>query len=433
MLCIAGGGDVESINLWVKAGDVVNEAAGTRGGIVVAQAGRAHLMEVMCDEAAMTPWRRPGLKGTLVSKPSLHRNAVAYVEDVLRSGWWGYGPVAQTLEAAVVDLYDGEQQVLATSSCTAAMHLALRAAGVGPGDEVIVPAFTYVSTAVVAVYCGATPVFADVDPETLTITPGTVEPLLSKRTRAIMPMHYAGPAQDFGAIRDLVRDREITVIEDAAHAFGSRRDGRMVASEAAFAAFSFAPTKQIASSNGGLLIFKDPALRDEINQLAFLGLAKDTYNRTIAQGVSPPQLVNRVGHKYKIDDVAAAIAYAGVRDLDDIVGHRAKLAEHYYERLGGSERVQLLPRSNAEISWYIMPVRVHEDQRDHVRAALAEANVDTTVHYPSLLEQPAFVGARGEAPVTARECRRVLSLPMHLACDLDEVDRVCDIVLRAVH
>lgn len=385
------------------------------------------------DDTATVPWRRPSLKGTLVSKPTLHDQAIAYVEDVLRSGWWGYGPVAQTLEAAVVDLYASEQQVLATSSCTSAMHLALRASGIGPGDEVIVPAFTYVSTAVVAVYCGATPVFADIDPETMTVTPATIEPLLTERTRAIMPMHYAGPAQDFGAIRDLVRGRDITVVEDAAHAFGSRRDGRMVASDAAFAAFSFAPTKQIASSNGGLLIYKDPALKDTINQLAFLGLAKDTYNRTIAQGVSPPQLVNRIGHKYKIDDVAAAIAYAGVRDLDHIVRHRARLADLYYERLGSDGRVQLLPRSNAEISWYIMPVRVAAEQRDQVRAALAEANVDTTVHYPNLLEQPAFESCRGDAPVTARECRRVLSLPMHLGVDLDEVDRICDIVQRTLH
>jgi dTDP-4-amino-4,6-dideoxygalactose transaminase len=375
------------------------------------------------------PWRRPSLKATLVSKPSLHRNAIAYVEDVLRSGWWGYGPVSQALERAVADLYDGTQNVLATSSCTSAMHLALHAAGVGPGDEVIVPAFTYVSTAVVAVYCGATPVFADVEEDTLTISARTVEPLLTSRTRAVMPMHYAGPARDFGEIRDLVAGRGVTVIEDAAHAFGSRHGGGFVAADADFAAFSFAPTKQLASSNGGLLLYRDPAIRDAINQLAFLGLAKDTFNRTVAEGVSPPQVVNRIGHKYKIDDVAAAIAYAGFEELPEIMGHRARVAERYYERLAGRDTVRLLPRSNDETSWYIFPIRVEAAKRDRLRAALAEANVDTTVHYPNLLEQPAFRGARGEAPVTEREARRVLSLPMHRSIGEDEVDRIAEVVL----
>ena len=131
------------------------------------------------------PWRRPELKSTLVSKPALPGNAIPYVEAVLSSGWWGYGPVAQRLQSSVEELYAGRLNALATTSCTAAMHLALRCAGVGRGDEVIVPAFTYVSTAIVAVYAGAGPVFADVDPVTLTISAETVERVLSKRTRAI--------------------------------------------------------------------------------------------------------------------------------------------------------------------------------------------------------------------------------------------------------
>ena len=238
-------------------------------------------------EPTAAPWQRPALKSTLVSKPALNEAAVAYVEDVLRSGWWGYGPVAQHLQATIESLYDGRQNALATSSCTAAMHLALRAAGVGPGDEVIVPAFTYVSTAVGAVYCGAEPVFADIDPATLTLSAETVAPLLSERTRAIIPMHYAGPPADFEPIRELVAGRNITVIEDAAHAFGSMRDGQRVGAGAEFTAFSFAPTKQIASTNGGILLYRDGERRTEINQLAFLGLAADTYNRMVAQGVSP--------------------------------------------------------------------------------------------------------------------------------------------------
>jgi dTDP-4-amino-4,6-dideoxygalactose transaminase len=242
-------------------------------------------------------------------------------------------------------------------------------------------------------------------------------------------MHYAGPATSFDPIRALAADRKITVIEDAAHAFGSMRDGRPVGASADFAAFSFAPTKQIASCNGGMLLFRDPERRTEINQLAFLGLAADTYNRTIAKGVSPTQHVARIGHKYKIDDVAAAIALASVETLDEIVAHRTALVERYYDHLERVSDVQLLPRDrSAATCWYIMPIRVPEEKRDGLRARLAELNVDSTVHYPNLMEQPAFRDCRGEVPITARESRRVVSLPLHRHLGLEEVDRICEAV-----
>ena len=395
---------------------------------LVAEAPDADLGSITAafESKAPSHWKRPPLKSTLVSKPYLYPGALDYVTEVLRSGWWGYGPVSQGLEAQIEGLYGQQQHVLGTSSCTAAMHLALRCVGVGPGDEVIVPAFTYVSTAVVAVYCGAEPVFADVDPITLTLTAETVEEQLTDRTRAIIPMHFAGPPRDFDPIRRLVAGRNIAVIEDAAHAFGSVRDGMLVGAGSEFAAFSFAPTKQIASSNGGVLLFRDEERRAEINQLAFLGLAADTYKRTTATGVSPPQHVARIGHKYKIDDLAAAVAYAAVEHVDDIVEHRAALVRAYCEQLADLAEVEVLPHdANARISWYIMPIRVPAEKRDGLRAHLAAHNIDSTVHYPNLLEQPAFKDARGSAPVTARECRRVVSLPLHHNIDLAEIDRIC--------
>jgi len=307
------------------------------------------------------------------------------------------------------------------------MHLALRAHGVGPGDEVIVPAFTYVSTAIVATYCGAEPVFADVDPKTLAITADTIAPLLTERTRAIIAMHYAGPPADFDPIRALVKDKGIAIIEDAAHAFGSTRDGGYVGAKADYAAFSFAPTKQVASSNGGLLLFKDAAKRDEIDQLAFLGLAVDTFGRTVAKGVSPTQEVVRLGNKYKGDDLASAVAFAALERLDEIVAYRGTLVDRFYERLSDVKDVQLQPRDdNCTISWYIMPIRVPANRRDALRAHLAAADIGNTVHYPNLREQKAFSPFRGDVPVTAEETKRIISLPLHEQVTLAEVDRICD-------
>ena len=377
--------------------------------------------------SAATRWPRQALTTTLVSKPYLSPKAMAYVQEVLETGWWGYGPVSKDLQAEVEKLYDHKMHALATSSCTAAMHLALRAHGVGPGDEVIVPAFTYVSTAIVATYCGAEPVFADVDPETLAITADSVAPLLNERTKAVIAMHYAGPPADFDPIRALVASKNIAVIEDAAHAFGSVRDGQLVGAEADFAAFSFAPTKQIASSNGGILLFKDAAMRDEIDQLAFLGLAVDTFGRTVAKGVSPIQEVVRLGNKYKGDDLASAVAFAAVERLDEIVAYRGALVDRFYERLSDVREVQLQPRAeNSQISWYIMPIRVPADRRDALRAHLAEANIGNTVHYPNLREQKAFSPFKGDVPVTEVEAKRIISLPLHEAVTLAEVDRICD-------
>ena len=370
-------------------------------------------------------WSRPVLKSTLVSKPYLSPAASGYVQEVLDSGWWGYGPVSRDLEAKVEALYGENYCALATSSCTAAMHLALSSLDIGPGDEVIVPAFTYVSTAIVATYCGAEPVFADADPKTLTVTLETIEPLVTDRTKAIICMHYAGPPADFEAIRAFAADRGLAVIDDAAHAFGSVSEGRRVGTGGDFIAFSFAPTKQIASSSGGILLFKDAGLKDKINQLAFLGLAVDTFGRTVASGVTPTQEVVRLGNKYKADDLASAVAYAALERLDEIVAYRGQLVDRFYEHLSDVDQVQLQPRSSKNIeSWYIMPIRVPAERRDDLRAHLAGKDIGNTVHYPNLKEQRAFLSSRGHVPVTAAEAARVISLPLHESVTLDEVDRI---------
>jgi perosamine synthetase len=149
----------------------------------------------------------------------------------------------------------------------------------------------------------------------------------------------------------------------------------------------------------------------------------------VAKGVSPTQHVARIGHKYKIDDLAAAVAFASIERLEEIVEHRGALIERYYGQLEDLQQVQLLPRrTNAKISWYIMPIRVPAARRDGLRAHLAERNIDSTVHYPNLLEQPAFQGCRGDAAVTARETRRVISLPLHQSLEPAEVDRICEAV-----
>lgn len=373
------------------------------------------------------PWARGPEKPLAVSRPSIAGPELRYVEEVLRSGWWGYGPVAHHLEGAFAAFCGGGVQVLAVSSCTAALHLALLAAGVGPGDEVIVPALTFVATVAAVAHTGATPRFADVDPETLSLLPESVERELSGKTRVILPVDFAGVPADLPALAQLAANRGITLIEDAAHAMGSLREGRRVGTLSPFTCFSFAPTKQIPSCSGGLLVYQDPVAEAKLRELSNLGLRVDTRQRSDACGAGPANEVVRVGYRYRMDDVSAAIAVAQLEALATTNARRGELVARYrrhLEEIPGCEPINV-PQS-VEPSWYILPVRVPEARRDPLREHLASQGIDSSVHYPSLLEQPAFSGFPGHAPVAARESRRLVSLPLSTTMTCADVDRVCE-------
>lgn len=379
------------------------------------------------DKAVAPPWRRPTHALLRISRPAAGARERAYVEDVLASGWWGYGPVCRHLERQAAELIGSGRNVLAVSSCTAALHLALAAAGVGLGDEVIVPAITYVATAAAVRHAGAVPVFADVDPASLMLTAATVEPLLGPRVRAVIPVHYAGVAGEFDPVRALVAGRGIAVVEDAAHALGAlRRDGRPVGAEGAFACFSFAPTKPLASISGGLLVFDDPDLAGRLAAGSCLGLETDTLSRFETRGLVG-QHVQRLGWHYRANDMAAAIAVAQMERLEEIRSRRAGLEALYREGLADLPGVQLLPVSGTPC-WYLMAIRVAAERRDPLRLALREQGVDCGIHYSCLLRQPLFAGCRGQVEVADREAARIVTLPLHEGLVPADVVRVCGIV-----
>ena len=380
------------------------------------------------------PWTRKPVKSLPVSRPSLLGPELIYVEEVLRSGWWGYGLVAQYLEKLFAQYCGPNVHALAVSSCTAALHLAIAAARVQAGDEVIVPGITYVSTAAAVVHAGATPRFADIDPSTLTISPEAVERELSPRTRAIIPVHYAGVPADISSIEQLVHERSIVLIEDAAHAMGAERDGCRVGSRSSFTCFSFAPTKHVPSCGGGMLLFRDGSLTTQLRELSNLGLRVDTYQRSTQLGVAPANEVIRIGYKYRMDDVTAAIAVAQFERMQEILDRRAALVARYYYNLRSVKGIELIaiPESTKP-SWYIMPIRVPASVRDVIRVRLASEGIDTSIHYPCLIEQPAFKDMPGNTPVASREAQRLISLPLHTEMTINEVDRVCEIIADYLH
>jgi dTDP-4-amino-4,6-dideoxygalactose transaminase len=380
------------------------------------------------------PWQRPSSEVLRISRPHLTERELSYVVEVLRSGWWGYGPVARHLETIIAAGMGHQRHVLAVSSCTAALHLALVAAGVAPGDEVIVPAITYVATAAAVRHAGAEPVFADVDPGTLTLTAATVEPLLGPRTRAIMPVHYAGLGTDFDPVRALVAGRPIAVIEDAAHALGARRaDGLPVGAAGPFTCFSFAPTKPLASCSGGLIVFADGELAGNLAASSCLGLELDTFSRFSDRRDLPVQHVARLGWHYRANDVACALAVAQIERMEEVRAHRARLERAYRQRLGMLEEVELLPSPDGGLPcWYLLSIRVPAERRDSLRLRLAAAGIDSGIHYSSLHRQPFFADCRGDVPVAERESARIVTLPLHEGLGEHDVERVCSVVRSAL-
>ena len=391
------------------------------------------LIQEMLQERQGVPWKREPGKSLPVSRPCLVGPEFTYVEEVLRSGWWGYGPVARYLEGLFAQWCGADAQALAVSSCTAALHLALMVAGVGPGDEVIVPALTFVSTAAAVVHAGATPRFADVDPSTLSLAPEAVERELSSRTRAVIPVDFAGVPADTHSIEQVVEDRSIVIIEDAAHAMGAERDGHRVGSRSPFTCFSFAPTKQVPSCAGGMLVYRDKSLTPQLRELSNVGLRVDTHQRSICQGTGPANEVVRIGYRYRMNDVTAAIAVAQFQQLEEIMSHRAALVAWYYDNLSSIETIELIKVPDlAKPSWYIMPIKVPASMRNALRDYLASKGIDTSVHYPSLSKQPAFRSIPSSAPVASQAARRLISLPLHNRMTISDVDKVCEIMVDYV-
>lgn len=378
-----------------------------------------------CDEVAI-PWQRPARRPYPVSRPVLSERAKAYLAEVLASGWWGYGPVARQLERVCAELLGERFGVLATSSCTGALHLALLAEGIGPGDEVILPAFTYVSTAAVIRYTGATPIFADIDPTTKMIDVKSANRRLSARTRAVIAVHYAGQPGPFGPLSQWAKASGLVMIEDCAHALGSLdENGQPVGASADYAAFSFAATKPLPSCGGGILTYADKSKADKIASLSMLGLTTDTFTRFHDSQKLPAQIVGELGYHYRINDVAAALALAQLEDLPMIRAQRMKLIRRYLALLDGVDGLTLPVWSGeTQPCWYLMTVQVDPAKRDPLRRWLADRRIDTSVHYPNLASGPVFLDGHAKLPVTKAVAETVLSLPLFGDMTLADVDHV---------
>jgi dTDP-4-amino-4,6-dideoxygalactose transaminase len=378
----------------------------------------------------MSDWRVP------LTDIAMPEQDVRAVLDCLESGWLTMGPRTQAFEQALAR-YVGVEHTVTVSSGTAALHLACLAAGVGPGDEVIVPSFTFVASASAARYAGAEPVLCDVrSPHDFNIDPEDVARRITARTRAIVAVHFCGYPADLQPLRELCDEHGLTLIEDCAQAIGARLDeaGRQVGTVGELGAFSFFSKKQLCVGEGGMVTTADDSLAERVRLLRSHALSSSTWDRHHEH--APAYDVVDVGFNYRLDEPRAALGLSRLARLQDSIAARRATVRAYRERLADVPGVELCfdERAVERSSHFAFPVLLADrDTRDRFRSDLKDNGIQTT-WYPALhtfTEYRQFAPAGG-LPRTLEAADRHCALPLSSGMDDDEVETVVDVVRAAV-
>jgi dTDP-4-amino-4,6-dideoxygalactose transaminase len=367
------------------------------------------------------------------SRPCLGDEEIDEVVRVLYSGWLTSGPRVQRFEREFAS-YVGCEHALAVSSCTAALHLALLAHEIGPGDEVITSAMTWPATANCVEHVGARPVFVDVDPGTLQISLEAVAAAITTRTRAILPVHFAGQACDLDGLAAIAAGRDLVVIEDAAHAAGTEYCGRRIGSGPHTACFSFHPAKNLTTAEGGLVATADPGVAERVRRLRFHGIDRDASARHA--GRAPVRYETVVpGFKYNLTDLQAAIGIHQLARLDGFLEQRAKLAALYREAMRDCPVAAplALDALTTRHAWHLFVVQLDLERlrcdRAEFAARLDARGVATGLHFTAVhlhrYYRERYGCAPGDLPHTEAADARVLSLPLFPDMDESDVARVC--------
>ena len=370
-----------------------------------------------------------------VMKPWLGREEADAAAEAVASGWIAQGPRVQEFEEAFAAAI-GTRHAVAVSSCTTALHLALIAAGIGPGDEVIVPSLSFIATANAARYVGAQPIFADVDLVTQNLTPKTVEPHLTGRTRAVILVDQAGVPADLDAIRALCDPRGVTVIEDAACAAGSTYRARPVGAGAALAAFSFHPRKLITTGEGGMLTTPDGSIAARLRRLREHGMDVSAADRHRSQ---QPVIEHytEVGFNFRMTDIQAAVGLVQLRKLAPMVARRRALARRYQELLAGVPGLLTAGdpphgETNYQSFWMLLPEESVVG-RDELLRLLAGAGVSARRGIMAAHLEPAYADAKPSSlPVTERLTARSLILPLFHQMTDSQQEHVASVVTSAL-
>ena len=374
------------------------------------------------------------------SRPTIEDEEVAEVMDSLRSGWITTGPKVTQFEEMFCERL-GVERAIAVNSATAGLHLAVATLNLNPGDEVIVPPLTWASTANVVELCGGRVVFADVDPGTLCLDPEDVAQRVTERTRAIIPVHYAGQPVDLDAFRSLAEEKDLALIEDAAHALGASYREVEIGASGDVVVFSFHPIKNITTGEGGMIICRDGALADRLRLLRFHGVSKDAWRR-YHRGGAPQYDVIEPGWKYNMLDIQAALGLHQLEKLERFNARRRELAGRYARLLENVPEITPLGRVRypAVHAWHLYVVRLDlssvELDRNEFMLALQEENIGTGLHFPALhlskYYREKYGYKPGQLPHAEKASECIFSLPLYPLLREQDQDDVVNTLKRVI-
>ncbi|KUM97353.1 DegT/DnrJ/EryC1/StrS aminotransferase [Streptomyces yokosukanensis] len=362
------------------------------------------------------------------ASPYLYGEEAVAVSRVLETGQYGHTDVTEEFERRIAEFL-GVPDAVAVMSGTAALHAALLAAEVGPGHEVVVPSMTFCATAQVILAVGATPRFVDIDPATLCVTDQLVLDAVTDRTRAVMPVLFGGRAVDLCRVRKELAARNVSIIEDAAHAFGSRYDSRRVGATGDLTCFSFGPIKNLTCGQGGIVVPRTRTEADTVRRIRLLGVVQSQAERAQATSYH----VSSFGLRYQMSSINAAIGLAQLPHFEKAKTTRRILWRAYRRALAPLDRVTLVDVDPDRSVPHLCQVRV--PRRDKVFAQMQARGIGVGVHYPPNHLQPAFAQWRRVLPATEQVAGEILTLPFHqhlTETDIDQVVTTLGQVLQTV-
>ncbi|OQW37818.1 MAG: UDP-4-amino-4,6-dideoxy-N-acetyl-beta-L-altrosamine transaminase [Nitrospira sp. SG-bin1] len=360
---------------------------------------------------------------------------VSEVLEVLRSGWLTTGPKVREFEREFAAMV-GAEHAVAVNSCTAALHLALEAAGVSEGDEVLVPTMTFAATAEVVTYFKARPVLIDCEQDTLNLDTGRLRQAITDKTKAIIPVHFAGHPCDLKPIHAIAQAHNLHVIEDAAHALPARYHGKMIGGISDATCFSFYATKNITTGEGGMVTTNNGEWAARMRMMSLHGLSRDAWNRYSAQGSWYYEILSP-GFKYNLTDIAAALGLAQLKKCERFWKGRERYAAMYHDGFRDLPEILCPPTaSHAQHAWHLYVIQLDVDRlrvsRDEFIHQLQQAGIGCSVHFIPLHLHPYHRDKGGyqpeDFPAASRAFQRIVSLPLYSKMTEDEVNRVIETV-----
>jgi len=369
-------------------------------------------------------------------RPFITDEEIAEVNDSLQSGWLTMGPKTLRFEEEF-QRYIGAKYSIAVNSCTSALHLALKAIDLQPGDEVIVPSMTFTATGEVVCYFNARPVIVDVDRDTLNVNAETIENSITGKTRAIIPVHYAGQSCQMDEIIALAKKKNLYIIEDAAHAIPSRYKGKLIGSIGDLTCFSFYATKTLSTGEGGMITTENAEWVERLKILRLHGISKDAWKRYSSEGSWSYDVVE-AGFKYNMTDIQAGLGLAQLKKIDTMTEMRERIANKYSNAFSNNDLITTpIVREENESSWHLYVIKLNVDSLLIDRMAfieeLAKTGIGVSVHFIPLHRHPfyrnTFAYERKDFPNAEWVFERIVSLPIYPGMKDEEVNYVIDAVI----